>query len=108
MYLTPIVSRCSSNLLYGRGLDIGSVAFRSVCLVNPSMTILDVVLPQMELSENVLGCRVSSWFPRVSNGTHVVAEDSNGVNAAGKDTKIDHELLQPMRFILHFASGNIL
>ena len=68
-------------------------------LVNPTMAIPDVVSRHMELSENMLGCRVSSWFPRVSNGTCVVAEDGRGVNAAGKDTKLDPELLQPMRLI---------
>ena len=38
-------------------------------LVNPSVSIPDVVSRHMELSENVLGCRVSSWLLRVSNGT---------------------------------------
>src|SRR3954462_13075901 len=49
-------------------------------LVNPNMTIPDVVLRHTELSENVLGCRVSSWFPHVSNGARVVAEDSHRVS----------------------------
>ena len=64
-------------------------------LVNPSASIPDVVSRHMELSENVLGCRVSSWLLHVSNGTRVVAEDTHGVSAAGKDTKLDHKLLQP-------------
>src|ERR1041384_7625582 len=64
-------------------------------LVNPSVSIPNVVSRHMELSENVLGCRVSSWLLRVSNGTRVVAEDSHGVSAARKDAKLDHELLQP-------------
>src|SRR3954466_8709307 len=51
-------------------------------LVNPSMTIPDVVPHHMETSENMLGCRVGSWFPHVSNGTRVVAENANGVSAA--------------------------
>ena len=63
--------------------------------VNPSVTIPDVIPRHMELSKYVLVCRVSSWFLRVSNGTRVVAEDSHGVSAVGKDAKFDHELLQP-------------
>ena len=68
-------------------------------LGNPSVSIPNVVSRHMELSEDVLGYRVSSWFLRVSNGTRVVGEDSHGVGAAGKDTKLDHELLRPQRFI---------
>src|SRR3954470_4559967 len=100
MHLTPIVSQCSSNFPCGRGFS------HRVCyvqihmhLVNPSVSVPDVVSCHMELSENVLGCRVSSWLLRVSNGTCVVVEDSHGVSAAGKDAKLDHELLQQQRFI---------
>src|SRR3954471_17587270 len=67
--------------------------------VNPSVSIPDVIPRHMELPKYVLGCRVSSWLLRVSNGTRVVAEDSHEVSAPGKDAKLDHELLQPHRLI---------
>src|SRR3954465_11152598 len=53
-------------------------------VVDPSVSIPDVVSRHMELSENVLGCRVSSWLLRVSNGTRVVAGDSHGAVQLGK------------------------
>src|SRR3954469_25600780 len=99
MYLTPIVSVFFKLSLWKRFSHRVCCVQIRMYLVNPSVSISDVVSCHMEFSDNVLGCRVSSWLLRVSNGTCVVAEDSHGVSAAGKDVKLDHELLQPQRLI---------
>src|ERR1044071_9633381 len=65
---------------------------------NPSMTILDVVPRHMETPENMLGCRVSPRLPCVSNGTRIIAINANRVSTTWEYTKLDDELLQPMRF----------
>ena len=48
---------------------------------NPSMTILDVVPRHMETSENMLGCRMSPWFPCISSlGIHQVQSRTSSAN----------------------------
>ena len=66
---------------------------------NLDMSILDVVPRHMETSENVLGSRVSPWFPCVSNDACIIAINANRVMAAGEYSKFDDELLQSECFI---------
>ena len=75
---------------------------------NLSMTILDIVPRHMETSENVLGYRVSPWFPHVSNGACIIAINANRVTAAWEYSKFNHKLLQPMCFMGCFTSGYVL
>ena len=75
---------------------------------NLDVTILDVVPRHMETSENVLGCRVSPWFPCISNGACIIAINANRVITAWEYSKFNHELLQLERFIWRFASGYVL